>query len=180
MKIEKVELVVGFDGAKLIIHSKDKSALNRVYESVQPINHEKDYTLSLKRTRVKRSLDANAYMWKLLSLLAEKLSSTPIELYKFFVRQYGQAYIVPIKEEAINAYIGIWESNGIGWFAEDLGECRNTEGYHNVKTYYGTSQYDTKQMSRLLDQVVYECKEQGIETLPPAEIKRLFEGEKRK
>lgn len=177
MKIEKIELEMSFDMGRIIIYSREKNALNRVYENVRPIDPKKDYTLTLKKTKVKRSLDANAYMWKLLSLLGEKVKNSPIELYKHFVRLFGQYYIVPIREDAIKAYIAIWESNGVGWFAEDLGACRKTEGYHNIKTYYGTSEYSTKQMSTLLDEVIYECKAQGIETLPPEEIKNLFKVE---
>ena len=40
----------------------------------------------------------------------------------------------------------------------------------------GSSQYDTAEMSRLISGLVDECQQCGIETLPPDELNRLFEG----
>lgn len=38
----------------------------------------------------------------------------------------------------------------------------------------GSSTYDTKEMSELINGLVAECKEQGIETLPPEELARMM------
>ena len=43
------------------------------------------------------------------------------------------------------------------------------------KIFRGSSTYDTKEMSILIDGIVTECKELGIETLPPEEVKRMLE-----
>ena len=37
----------------------------------------------------------------------------------------------------------------------------------------GSSDYDTAQMSRLIEIIVEECKTQGIETLTPEELARM-------
>jgi hypothetical protein len=37
----------------------------------------------------------------------------------------------------------------------------------------GTSLYNTSEMARFIDMVVQEAKEEGIETLPPAELERM-------
>ena len=45
------------------------------------------------------------------------------------------------------------------------------------RTYYllrGSSTYDTEEMSRLIDGLVDECKDAGIETLPPDELERMM------
>ena len=81
--------------------------------------------------------------------------------------------IIPIRQDVIDRWQQIWESKGIGWVCDDLGECRNIKGYHNIKCFYGTSVYNTEEMSRIIDEVVHECKEQGIETATPEEIERL-------
>jgi len=47
----------------------------------------------------------------------------------------------------------------------------------------GSSAYDTQEMSVLIEGLVSECKELGIETLPPDEIKRMlmtYEANRRK
>ena len=42
--------------------------------------------------------------------------------------------------------------------------------------YYGSSTFDTKQMSRLIDNIVQDCKAVGIETLTPQQLDALKEG----
>ena len=39
----------------------------------------------------------------------------------------------------------------------------------------GSSTYNTEEMSKLIDGLVSECKEQGIETLPPEELERMMQ-----
>jgi hypothetical protein len=39
-----------------------------------------------------------------------------------------------------------------------------------IRAYYGSSTYNTKQMSRLIDAIVEDCKEMDIETLTPREL----------
>ena len=48
-------------------------------------------------------------------------------------------------------------------------------GCRNLAAYHGSSVYDTKQMSRLIDNLVQDCKEIGIETLPPEKLSLLVE-----
>lgn len=48
--------------------------------------------------------------------------------------------------------------------------CANSDQYAKLK---GTSEYDTKEMSRFIDGIVSEAKELGIETLPPDEVARM-------
>ena len=56
---------------------------------------------------------------------------------------------------------------------EDLGPCRNIKGYHNIRSYISSSDYDTAQMSRLIDLVVEDCRENGIETMTPQQLDAL-------
>lgn len=54
-------------------------------------------------------------------------------------------------------------------FPSKIPECTN------VQLFYGSSAYDTAQMSRLIDNIVQECKAQGIETMPTEKLDRLKE-----
>lgn len=56
---------------------------------------------------------------------------------------------------------------------EDLGPCRNIKGYHNIRSYISSSDYDTAQMSRLIDLVAEDCRENGIETMTPQQLDAL-------
>lgn len=157
---------------------KEAAELQRIIDEAGKIDSEAEYTVSVKRRKKKRSLDANAYMWVLLKELAFKVENSPIELYKYYVRGFGQYYVIPVREDALEAFSKVWSSHGIAWFVDDIGPCRRTPGYHNLKAYYGTSEYDTKSMSRLIDEVVLDCKAQGIETMSKKEIDSLIGGQK--
>ncbi|WP_045091356.1 hypothetical protein, partial [Clostridium sp. FS41] len=39
----------------------------------------------------------------------------------------------------------------------------------------GSSTYDTDEMSKLINGLVSECQEMGIETLPPQELERMMD-----
>lgn len=131
------------------------------------------YELKVEKRRKKRSLDSNAYLWVLCDKIAKELNSTSEEIYQDIVQRYGVSEIIPIKAEACKVFMQKWCSQGLGNIADDLGACRNTPGYRNIKIYFGSSTYDSKEMSVLIDGIVYEAKELGIETMTPEEIERL-------
>ena len=45
--------------------------------------------------------------------------------------------------------------------------------YRTYMMLRGSSDYDTREMSELIDGTVSEAKQMGIETLPPHEIERM-------
>lgn len=131
----------------------------------------------IKKHREKRSLDANAYAWVLLGKLAEKLNRSDEDIYIELIHDIGGCHhIVPVRDDALESWIHLWEKvpkTKIGWKVKVLGSCKNAKGYTNTINYFGSSAFDTAQMSRLIELIVQECKEQGIETMTPAEIERL-------
>lgn len=175
MKLKEKFIELLYDGPKLTLtfQKGENHAVVRLFESIGTIEPDKDYEVSIKPKKRRRSLDANAYMWTLIGKLGEKLCKPDAEIYRQVIKDNGVFEIVPIKQGAIKRWTETWGENGTGWICEDLGECRNTKGYHNIKCYYGSSTYTTKEMSRLIDSVVDECKAQGIETLTPSELERL-------
>ena len=146
---------------------------NEILTAVGEIDPDKDYEIIIKAKSKKRSLDQNAYLWGLLGKLASKQRISNIEAYRHYMRDYGVYEIVPVKEEAIPRWIAIWESRGSGWCCEDLGECRSTKGYHNIRSIYGSSTYNSAEFSRLLDAVIADCQDEGIPTDTPEEVARL-------
>jgi hypothetical protein len=131
------------------------------------------YTANLKKYVSKRSLDQNAYFWKLCGELSVAVSTPPEEIYRELIKDIGGNHeIIPVKAEAVETWVRNWQSHGIGWVCDVVGESK-LEGYVNVRCYYGSSVYDTRQMKRLLDLVIAECKEIGINTMTPEELARL-------
>lgn len=136
----------------------------------------KCYTATIKKRREKRSLDANAYFWALVDKLAEATGIRADAIYKDLIQNVGGvSESIAVRADAVRAIMAGWEHNGLGWFAYDLGPSK-IPGYHNVRLYYGSSVYDTKQMARLIDLAVQECQQFDVETLPPRKLAILKEG----
>lgn len=130
--------------------------------------------IDVSKWREKRSLNANAYLWKLLDEIACKVESSKEELYKHFVRDYGVFEILPIKKLAVNEFIRRWQDKGLGWVCV-IDRDSKIPNYVNVFAYFGTSTYNTEEMSRLLNAVVEQAKELGIQTLEDVEMQKLLE-----
>lgn len=132
------------------------------------------YDLTIKEHRKKRSLDANAYAWVLINKIADALRLPPVIVYKQAIENIpGNHEIMPIKEEAFDKFKAIWEAQGIGWPCRKLGRSK-FPGYVNVQAYYGSSTYDSRQFSMLLDSLTQDCASLGIETKSQEEIDSLL------
>lgn len=174
MKILDITANPTFSGDIQITVTVPKDAQSTVEELLSLNKAElPQYEIKVLKKRNKRSLDANAYMWVLCDKLAKKLNSTADEIYMLMISRYGTSEIVPIKKEAVESFVIKWQSQGLGNICLNLGDCKRTEGYQNIKMFFGSSTYDTKEMSVLIDGIVSEAKEQGIETLTPAELERI-------
>ena len=140
------------------------------------------YSVEIKQYRKKRSLDANAYAWQLLGKLAAALSThdvifTPEQVYREAIRDVGDNYeVIPIRDDALEHWVQVWTGHGLGWVCEVIGPSK-IKGYTNTRCFYGSSVYDTAQMSRLISIIVEECKAAGVETMTPEELEKLMEVE---
>lgn len=134
----------------------------------------KEYDIDIKPHSKRRSLDANSYMWVLLGKMGEKLRIPKELLYREYIREIGAFTPLPIKECAVEDFRRIWESHGTGWVCDVVDDSK-LAGYKLVHAYSGSSTYDTAQMSRLIDMVVQDAKEQGIETMTPQQLAGLVE-----
>ena len=169
-----------FDKAKWMMDSESTWLMLKVHPRyattfIDEMKDGKVYEADLKEHRQKRSLDANAYAWVLMGKLANKVGLPKEDVYREFVKDVGNNYeILPIRNDAVDKWIANWQSKGIGWVCDILGESK-LDGYTNVITYYGSSTYDSSQMSKLINLIVDECKQQGIETMTPAELAMLMD-----
>ncbi len=130
--------------------------------------------VDIKQYRKRRSLDANAYCWILSQKIAEKIGNTKEFVYKKAIRDVGQFEILPIRDDAVERWIEAWESKGIGWQSIVMGKSK-LEGYTNTINYFGSSVYNVKEMSLLLEELVYQAKELGIDTMTDTEKRELLE-----
>ncbi len=127
------------------------------------------YTLTVKKTK-KRSLNANNYMWQLCDKIAYKIKATKEDVYRHAVREVGAWFDTSCDADKADDLCRAWEKNGVGWFAEPILMGNRIA---SIRLYKGSSVYHTTEMARLVDYIVEEAKELGIETMTPDEIKRL-------
>ena len=126
--------------------------------------------LSIKavKHRNKRSLDANAYCWVILQKIAEVLHQDKWNVYLEMLGKYGVFTHIIVKPNVVDKVKEEWRT------VKELGEV-SVNGMTGIQLqcYFGSSTYNTKDMSVLIDGIVYEAKELGIETLPPDELERM-------
>ena len=155
--------------------SKFNLLLSRILDYVAGLDDDIDYELVIEKQKQERSNDANKYFWVLVGKLSEKIGVSPEEIYRTFIKDVGGNYeVVPIRDDAVETWIKNWRCKGLGWQCDIVGESK-LQGYTNVICYYGSSMYTSVQMTRLINLCVDSCKEQGIETMTPAELARLME-----
>ena len=130
-------------------------------------------TFKIGRFTESRTNDANRYFWALCEKLAEKLNSTKIDIYLNSIREVGVFYDDEIEPEKVQRRRKAWEMIGTGWLTERVDfSADNTKEV--IRFYYGSSSYNKKQMSRLIDNVVQDCQALGIETRTPEQLANLI------
>lgn len=131
--------------------------------------------VELKKYRKKRSLDANKYFWKLLSEYSEEKNVDTIQEYKERVKRLGIFRQFRIETTGIKTFEKMWQERGIAWFSEILDtEIIGNIEFKIINAYYGSSSFNSKQMSRLINDLVEDCEAVGIETKPKEEIDSLL------
>ena len=126
------------------------------------------YDVKIDKHREKRSLNANAYLWKLVTEIGNVLNKSKEEVYLQMLIDYGQSEMVSILSEIdVKGYFKYYKLAGTS--------ILNGKEFNHYKIYKGSSEYDTKEMSILLNGVVQEAKNLGIKTKDNIEIERLLE-----
>lgn len=140
-----------------------------------------DVRVTVKDWRDKRSLDANAYYWVLISKLAGLLKISKPRAHNLILRRYGQILtadgqkvivMLPDTEEAEEMAL-----EALTFHVRPTSQVRNGNpvNFRGYVLLRGSSDYDTREMSELLDGLIDECKQAGIETATPEEIQRMKE-----
>lgn len=160
------EPVIDFRTGRLTLLFEPQEDFRQCYEELKDCEK---LNLEIKRYKAKRSLDANAYAWVLMSKLAGVLSTSKEEIYEEMLRSYGTLY------EDEEGYITITVKTSVP--VEKLGghwlRIRDNNQYAGYAMIKGSSEYDTAEMSKFIDGIVSECKEQGIQTMTPDEIEEM-------
>lgn len=157
--------------AKITLLVNERDCLN----SIQNLKDDK-LSIEIKKKRNRRSLDANSYCWVLCDKIAKELSKESIvtkeEIYKDAILQIGRFEPVIVTEVAYENFKRIWENQGLGFLVQ---EVSHKDKCVRINCYYGSSTYDTKEMSLLINLLVDLAKKYDIETKTEAEINSLLD-----
>lgn len=156
----------------------ESSAVFSGYDAIKDVDK---LSINVGKFRKKRSLDANAYYWKLITEFAEAIEVSKNRAHNIMLRKYGQREFIdgkivkisiPDTEDAENKALEaetyhirptsqVWTGN---------------DGvlYRTYVMMRGSSDYNSKEMSELINGLISDCKEQNIETIPPAELERML------
>ena len=131
--------------------------------------------LPQKKEKKRRSLDANSYAWVLIDKIAAKVGSPPMDVYRNAIRDTG-GVALPAEEvplDQLEQYIRAWVGDHLGRQVKVL------PGYRydavNVIRVYGSSDYDTAQMARLIEGLVQDAQELEIEVKDPGWVQSLLD-----
>ena len=161
------------------LKSVSKNWISRKWEVTFEINEDitasidkirdKMLNLTAKIHREKRSLDANAYAWVLMQKIAEAIHTDKWSVYLMMLERYSPVFThIIVRPEAVERVMGEWRTLKV------LGPIQvNGSSGIQLQCYFGSSTFDSKEMASFIDGIVSECKEMGIETLPPDEIERM-------
>ena len=133
----------------------------------------KSLWMELKQYRKKRSLTANSYFWVLVDKIAKVIHSTPDEVYIQMLTRYGQRepQLLSVIEAGAEMIYRATKNHCV-----EVGESElNGKTFKHLAILIGSSEYDTKQMAVLIDGVVSDAKELGIETMSDRELQSLKE-----
>lgn len=131
---------------------------NELINELLKLDRDKYYSMEIKEPKSKRTLQQNAYMWKMINEIAKRQYQDEMEVY-CQVLETANAKFTWLKglKETKEELLQVFRAVKITRYDED--------GFAIFKCFYGSSKMDTKEMSVLLDIVLDWATQLGIPTL---------------
>lgn len=153
----------------------------RLQEMIEGLRTAESLSVKIGKFRKKRSLDANAYYWLLCGKLAKVLKISMPHCHNLMLRRYGTleefdgrpVYIIIQDTDEASQKADEAETYHIKPTAQ-VKEGNDGLQYRTYLLLKGSHEYDTAEMSDLIEGLVDECKQVGIETATPDEIANML------
>ncbi|MCK9220879.1 MAG: hypothetical protein M0P47_12645 [Bacteroidales bacterium] len=158
---DKIEIV-------LTVKAQKYQIADAVYKLKEVTGNKKDLLVEIKQFREKRSLDANSYCWLIIGKIADVLRANKDDIYIDMLKRYGQreSKLVSVVSEAKDIIYRATKNH-----CAEVGESENNGVlFTHFAILIGSSEFDTKSMSILIDGIVSEAKELDIETETPEKL----------
>lgn len=162
-KIDAANIDFATGAIKLTLIVNEKSDLLQGYDELKNVEL---LSIEIKEYKKRRSLNANAYAWKLITEIADVLRAPKDAVYMQMLKRYGQSELISVLSHIpVAGYIKYYEEAGESTL--------NGKQFKHYRVYKGSSEFDTREMSILIDGIVSEAKELQIQTETPEEIARI-------
>jgi len=125
-KFEEAKYMAGTDGSWLMLKLKD---ITTIHKALRKISESKADSVEFEKFYEKRTNDANSYCWVLLTKLAEAIGEPKEIIYREQIRDIPQKPSrVLVKASDVEDEIKTWSKNGLGWYADIVGESTEHKG----------------------------------------------------
>lgn len=155
------DVSLGLDGkAQVTLTINEK---NTLIQGLDELAAAEKLSFELKPYRAKRSLDANAFFWAACTVIANALRTSKDEVYFDMLRRYGQGFVVKVPNQHIEKFKRTYK------YVEPHDALPAEEKAQYFRVWLGSSTYDTQEMSILIDGVLSEIKEMGLDFISEEE-----------
>ena len=140
-----------------------------IFEALESLKNDL-LDVTVAKHRGKRSVDANALLWKCLGDIAAALRTDKWDVYLQMLKRYGKYTYICVKPSVVAAVKSQWRES------EVIGDIKiNGSDAVQMLCYFGSSTYNTQEFSVLLDGVISEMEEMGLETPCSEDMRRAIE-----
>jgi hypothetical protein len=162
-KIEAVNVDFVTGVPKITFTVNENNELMHGYDALKDVDV---LTIEVKPFRQRRSLNANAYVWKLITEIANVFRLPKEIVYVQMLQRYGQSELI-----SVLAHIPI--ADYIKYYEEAGESTLNGKLFKHYRVFKGSSEFDTREMAIFIDGIVEEAKELFIPTETPEELSRI-------
>lgn len=158
------KLINGNTELVLEVDDKKSKIANQIFREKTLLDVELEVVID--KWRKKRNLGHNALFWDMCNYLSDHINDpliTPTIIYKDLVREYGVSIIYPVPNDLLDMAIETWEMKGEGWQTQIEGKSPEKADSTDVKFWFGSSSYNSKQMWKLVEGLKQMCRDNNLD-----------------
>lgn len=131
---------------------------------------ERDLEIKADIFRGPRSAEANKLLWECIGRIAKAKNQDKWKVYLDMLKHYGKYTYVCVKPNVVEAIKEQWRE------CEEIGEIEiNGKKAVQLLCYFGSSTYNSQEFAQLLDGILAEMRDGGLETPGSEELDRALE-----
>ena len=128
------------------------------------------YAIEIKAPKSKRSLDQNRLLWEIIGQISKELNIDDLDIYSYLIEKNNAIYVeVAVKKDKIESLRGMFRAVRVIRPTKE-----NGEDFVIARLYSGSSQFNTKEMSELINYALDYASESGLDTAYYVEIMKGY------